>query len=166
MGGIGSTRWGWHTKRLTVESCFFLQVKPGGQVLGTAPVGTWRIDQVRLAGSLFLMLRDEQDGCRVRDQIEVSIWTPRFGGHSLFLLCPKCRKKFRKLFSPPRTASYRCRRCWNLAYESSQDAHRWDRGSLAAMMAPDLAAVGISMRQMEKFMRAEYKAQREAARQV
>jgi len=166
MGGVGSTRWGLHRKRLTLESCHFLQVKPGGQVLGTAPVGTWRIDQVRLAGSLFLFLQIEQDGWRVRDRIEVSPWGPRFGGQSLFLLCPKCRKKFRKLFSPPGTVSYRCRRCWNLAYESSQDAHRWDRGSLAAMMAPDLAAVGISMRQMEKFMRAEYKAQREAARRL
>lgn len=118
----------------------------------------------RRGETAFLVLRGERDGWTAEERIELQSWKPRFGGKAFWLLCPRCGRKCRKLFTPPGVARYQCRQCWGLTYESSQDAHRWDRGSAAAMMAPFFASQGISMREVEKAMRADFKAQREEQR--
>ena len=61
---------------------------------------------------------------------------------------------------------YRCRICWKLVYLSSQEAYRWDRGRVAPWLAAWFAARGITMREVEKVMSADFKAQREADRAI
>jgi len=163
MGGSGSGRWDGHRKARTVESCCYLSIV-GPSVKGTMPGGNWRIDHEKQGDTRFLVLRGNRDGWTAEVWIELLFWNPRFGGRSFWLLCPRCGRKCRKLYAPPGVADYRCRLCWRLSYESSQEAHRWDRGTAAAMLAPMYAAQGISMRQVEKAMRADFKAQREANR--
>jgi hypothetical protein len=126
------------------------------------PGGHWEGSFDKRDDLAFLILRGEKDGWQAKERIEVLFWRPRFGGKSLWLLCPGCGQKCRKLYTPPGVAKYRCRRCWKLAYTSSQEAHKWDRGAAAAMLAPMYAQQGISMRQVEKAMRANFKAQRAA----
>lgn len=161
MGGSGSTRWDGHRKALTVEECCCLEVRPGGQVGGTTPAGSWKIESETRDGMTYLVLRGYRDGWKAEEWIELLFWKPRFGGRSFLLLCPRCGRKCRKLYAPPNRADYRCRICWKLAYASSQEAHAWDRGTAAALLAPMYAAQGIPMREVEKAMRRESKARRE-----
>lgn len=160
MGGSGSGRWDGHRKARTVESCCCLSVQAGGSVGGSVPSGHWQGSFEKECGSEFIVLRGEKDGWKAEERIEVLFWRPQFGGKSLWLLCPGCGRKCRKVYAPPGVAKYRCRRCWKLAYESSQEAHRWDRGRAVGWLAPIFAAQGVSMRSVEKAMRADFKAQR------
>lgn len=160
MGGSGSGRWSGQRKKRTVESCCCISAQPGGKFSATVPGGTWRITIERQGDATYLVLRGERDGWTAEERIEMLSWKPRFGGKSFWLLCPRCGRKCRKLYTPPGVAKYQCRQCWGLAYESSQDAHRWDRGKAAAMLAPFFAREGVSMREVEKVMRRDFKEQR------
>jgi len=159
MGGSGSGRWDGHRKRRTVESCCCLAVMSGGNVSGTMPSGHWEGSFEKRDGLAFLVLRGEKDGWRAEESIEVLFWYPRLGGKSLWLLCPGCGRKCRKVYAPPGVAKYRCRRCWGLAYTSSQEAHRWDRGKFIGYLC---MATGRTPKEIEKEMRADFKAQRAA----
>lgn len=160
MGGSGSTRWDMHRKKRAVESCACIQVKAGGQVSMNTWGGSWRITHEKQGEDHYILLDGSLNGWSARCWIQIEFWKPRFGGRSFFLLCPGCGRKCRKLYTPPNHADYLCRVCWKLAYTSSQEAHRWDRGIAAAMLAPIYAAQGVSMREVEKAMRADFKAQR------
>jgi hypothetical protein len=108
----------------------------------------------------YLVMRGDRNGWKAEIWIQIEFWKPRFGGRSLFLLCPGCGRKCRKLYAPPEQAEYKCRICWKLAYRSSQEAHSFDRGTAAALLAPMCAAQGIRMRDVEKALRREAKARR------
>ena len=158
MGGSGSGRWNGHRKALAVESCYCIKVMPGGKVSATTAGGSWVIHIERQLDVDYLVLRGHWNGWKADVWIQVQYWRPRFGGQSLFLICPVCGRRCRKLYAPPKRVDYHCRICWKLAYASSQEAHKWDRGATAAMLAPMYAQEGISMRQVEKWMRAKGKA--------
>ena len=162
MGGSGSGRW--RLAARTVESCAYVEVKRRG-LLNAATWGIgWQIIRMSIVGQPCINLRTHYESGPPTDQfIGLSTWKPRFGGESIFLLCPTCGRRCRKLYAP-RPTDYRCRVCWKLAYISSQEAHKWDRGRVASWLAPWFAAQGISMREVEKAMRADFKAQREAIR--
>ena len=140
MGGSGSGRWDFHQKALTVEACYWIAVGPGGLkgMKGALPPGSWRADARIEADSLMLTLRGENAGWIAEQEIEVFSWRPRFGGSAYWLLCPCCGSKRRKLFTPPNTAQFKCRRCWGLTYVSCQEAHAFDRGIAARLLAPIL----------------------------
>ena len=125
--------------------------------------GTWQITRISVLGSPCIMLRIFHPIGEIQKIVTLSYWKPRFGGESVYLLCPTCGRKCRKIYAPS-GADYRCRICWKLAYISSQEAHKWDRGRTASLLAPLFAAEGISMREVEKTMRAEFKAMREEDR--
>ena len=93
--------------------------------------------------------------------VEVEEWHPHLGGSSWWFHCPACNRRCLKLYRPPGAYWFYCRRCHGLAYISSQEAHRWDRGAMIGMLC---AMTGASPREYEKEMRADFKAQREAAR--
>jgi len=145
-----------------VESCACLSIEPGGKLSGTFPSGTWRLESENEGETRFVVLRGERNGWKAEERIEILWWHPRFGGKSFWMLCPRCGRKRRKLFTPPDAAAYRCRQCWKLVYESSQTAHAWDRGTVAGLLAPMYAAKGYSMRQVEKMMRQDAKERRAA----
>ena len=109
MGGYGSTRWGWHSKRLTVQDCAVLDatrwtsqgiLAPGGCWVGNA-VGQFMHVGVR-AGSL----RYEVDTTDCREpwvrlyytltgtnqcldyKVGLTTTRPTFGGLCWWFVCP------------------------------------------------------------------------------
>jgi hypothetical protein len=153
MGGAGSGRWQCHTKKKTVESCACLAALPGGKITGTMPPGTWHMEIMEDGGAVFLVLRGERQGWQGEEQIRLQFWQPPMGGKAIWMLCPGCGRKCRKLFSPPGMARYRCARCWELAYTSSQEAHHWDRGAAAGVMAQVAMNMGCSLRDVAQVMK-------------
>ncbi len=152
MGGSGSGRWGGHCKRRTVESCQLVEVRPGGRIVGRFNEGAWRLSPMNEGDQLFLTLERNLNGRKVLQAIEVMPWSPPLGGRAFWLSCPLCRRNFRKLFAPPGQFDFRCRQCWGLAYQSSQEAHLWDRGFALALLAPILST-GIKPSDVERAMR-------------
>lgn len=159
MGGSGSTRWDGHRKKRAVESCACIQVR-GCQVSANTWGGSWLVTQEKQLDDHYIVLRGSWNGWKAEHWIQIEFWKPRFGGKALWLLCPGCGRKCRKLYAPPQMADYQCRACWKLAYQSSQTAHSFDRGFVAGLLAPMYAAKGYSMRQVEKVMRRDLKARR------
>ncbi len=143
-----------------MESCVCVQVLPGGAVSANVWGGTWKIRQEKQGDEFFVVLQGAMGGWKADVWIQIRFWEPRFGGRSLWLLCPGCGRKCRKLYAPPQLVDYQCRTCWKLAYQSSQTAHAFDRGIVAGLLAPMYAAKGYSMRQVEKVMRRDMKARR------
>jgi len=45
------------------------------------------------------------------------------GGYRTYFLCPRCGRRVRQLHMPPGETRFRCRTCYNLAYQS-QNEHR------------------------------------------
>ena len=45
----------------------------------------------------------------------------RFEGNRTWLRCPECRGNFFKLYKPPRSTVYACRRCHQLIYRQQRD---------------------------------------------
>ena len=169
MGGSGSTRWDGHRKRRSVENCQCMSIrdlKEAGILWSSKP--EWRWEGI-------LPEPEEWRDCTIPgcedcrpmvyvpfwdEYAHVEAWHPRFGGISWWFRCSKCDCRCLKLYRPYGQRWFYCRRCWELAYESSQDAHRWDRGIAAAFLAPLYATCGVSMREVERMMRADFKAQR------
>jgi len=147
----------------TVESCAYIEALPHGKINATTWGGRWQIIRTEIMGHPCIVLRIFYYPGQTDRIVSLFHWKPRFGGKAVFLLCPRCGRKCRKIYAPVGD-DYRCRICWKLAYVSSQEAHRWDRGRVASWLAPIFAAQGISMREVERAMRADFKAQREADR--
>lgn len=154
MGGSGSGRWGGVQTRRTVEGCYFLKFGPGGRLTGSLEGGAqWTTWIERMDDDMVLHLRGEKGGWATEQQIEVVFWEPRFGGKAFWLLCPCCGSKRRALYAPPGKARFWCRKCWGLTYQSCQEAHAWDRGVAASMLAPIARKAGLSLTEVGRALR-------------
>jgi hypothetical protein len=154
MGGIGSTCWLGHRKKTTVEACLVLdlscvgrelRLSTGGRRSGTLtwvqpktgePLATCRFDADttdRLRASLTLHYQQPGGGpMRLHERLTTMV--PRFGGLQWLGYCPQgCGRRTRKLYLPPGELTFACRICHSLTYKSCQQAHRFDRGSYAAV---------------------------------
>lgn len=139
MGGMGSGRWGWHQKKVPVEAVpYFLKIGPKGGMEGFMPPGRWTTDMKREGGIIVMVLRGEHHGWERVEEIELAFWKPRFGGKAVWMLCPCCGRRCRKLYAPD-GKPFRCRLCYRLTYASVQEAHAFDRG-VAAMILGGIAA--------------------------
>ena len=54
------------------------------------------------------------------EYIEIEKTFPNFGGERLWLKCPGCDRRDRKLYSPPSETHFRCRKCYDLMYQSQE----------------------------------------------
>ncbi len=92
MGGYRSSRWGPWPRKITVEACAV-------------------VDALHWA----------HQGSSQRDPSTIQLTrTPcHYGGQRPWFICPAsaCARRVRKLYRPPEEWEYRCRRCWDLAYE-------------------------------------------------
>jgi hypothetical protein len=142
MGGYGSGRRGYHTKKNTVEECRQLDVgrfhREGmirrGQ--GWSGLWAWWNDEGKQTASIGLAATERgvtlQYTIRWRDrepeemnyQVPV-VWTPcNLGGERPWFLCPerRCGCRVAKLYLPPSSARYfLCRHCHDLSYRSRQE---------------------------------------------
>ena len=56
--------------------------------------------------------------------IPIRATRPHFGGERLWLVCP-CDRKVRILYRPAHRATWACRTCWGLTYESRRLHRNW-----------------------------------------
>jgi hypothetical protein len=54
------------------------------------------------------------------EHIELEKTFPYFGGQRYWMQCPGCFKRVRKIYSPPHKTHFRCRKCYDLMYQSQE----------------------------------------------
>jgi len=168
MGGSGSTRWDGHRKRLAVEFCYCVSIrglKEAG-ILRSKPRGwRWRGILPEPESHDGRVASEGNDWPRVQlpgdDWVAVEEWRPRYGGASWWFHCSKCDRRCLRLYRPPGQHWFYCRQCWGLAYISSQEAHKWDRGAFVGILC---ALTGANPRELEQAMRADFRSQRASDR--
>ena len=153
MGGYGSgLAWG-ATPKTCVEECYSLNVdqlrKAGiiphwGTWCNKAHGWVWKSSSGERLASVGLEVRALNDDARsltVRysvngEPVELEVWldsTPQhFGGSRWWFTCPlllrgvPCRRRVGRLYLPPGGRYFGCRHCYDLTYESAQEAHKFD----------------------------------------
>jgi hypothetical protein len=150
MGGYGSTRWGFHSKKDTVDSSRMLSIfdfkregllNPDQRCTG---IWTWRNAVTNeKSASMGFEINTLNKPAWVRVHYTITRWsgekqdydykillptTPcNFGGVRYWFMCPLlingrfCRRRVGKLYLPPGGQYYGCRHCYDLTYESSQE---------------------------------------------
>ena len=148
MGGIGSGNWyRWQGKKATVEESLTVamrdfrgQIHPhsSGVLTWVWPSGKQASVGYRVAWEEWLTItlryswRDRED---IEIPIRVQTTPTQFGGERRWFTCPlvaddaACDRRVGKLYLPPGGKYFGCRKCHNLAYRSSQEAHRSERGT-------------------------------------
>lgn len=153
MGGYGSTRWGWHTKKHTVECCRTISVfdlnregileqgawRSGGWTWSNAHTGerTASIGYEFNASDRSWFFRvyytitgwdgDKQD---FDYRIPLETTDCNLGGIRWWFICPLsvngrvCRRRVAKLYLPPGGRHFGCRHCHDLTYCSSQESDK------------------------------------------
>ncbi len=146
MGGDGSTRWDWHCKARTVESCVSISTtKPREQschnigVVTPKKVGlVWRCGLDAQRDGLFELIGAEGDWPRLGvtmctrgtnannrywQTIFLESMTLPLGGKRFWFVCPDCKRRTAFLYLPPNASHFGCRVCYHLTYRSSQECH-------------------------------------------
>lgn len=137
MGGYGSGRWNWHSKKTVVEDCLALSIS---EVVGHAlprmvfekrinwagSISWRRVRTGEVVSSVGYQLLFDDDGTRLvldykstyRDGTQqfwnypVSLVTTpcNYGGLRWWFECPGCGRRAGKLFIPPQSGQFACRR--------------------------------------------------------
>ena len=155
MGGYGSTRWGEHRKKTTVEQCLVLDAWKLARdgLLGVTPAAgslrwtrTATGEEVASVGFrrealgdalVFRVLFATTRRTGEREEVDQAIplrTTPTPRGRAWWwFACPllvegrACGRRVRMLYLPPRSRYFGCRRCHDLTYRSCQQSHQSDR---------------------------------------
>ena len=133
MGGRGSGNW-WRSGRATCESYSAISISylRANDLLrpGRSATLTWsRCGEVTgsihvefLPAGLLLVYRtqrhNEETWTDIREIIPWAASDQHFGGRRLWFSCLSCQKRCGVLYGG---RHYRCRKCWNLAYESQRE---------------------------------------------
>ena len=145
MGGYGSTRWGWHQTKATVEQCisiditylyrqkigkraFEAQDKVFGALYWThgSSMGyelTWTHGSPALLLSFGYTTEGGQQQKKVQ-WLSIVASECNYGSVRYWFTCPQCQQRARKVYM--RGLTFACRKCHNLTYASSQEAHQYD----------------------------------------
>lgn len=145
MGGLGSSRWQWHTKKTTVEECFRLSIYSLKSYLQPGISGTLysRIGNRAIAGIGFHVLGKEKPRSirfshlagmvskLSEDTISLVNLTSTplpWGGERYWFVCPTdgCQRRIAWLYLPPHEKNFGCRHCYDLSYQSQQE-NQWQR---------------------------------------
>lgn len=157
MGGYGSSRWGWHTKKTTVEDCLAFALS---DLLAGAAWGglTWKWGeretssisyQVERSDSgqpwrVVLSYRLKANGEDIREPIAITQTLTPWGSRRYWFVCPlvidgqACGRRARKLYLPPGGRYFGCRHCYRLSYQARQEYR--PLAFLASILTPDLMA--------------------------
>lgn len=170
MGGYGSGRGSWGSRPVR-EECLTLdsyRMQTDG-VVSTKRRGswcgslTWR-DPVTQEVTAWLTLNAnaeqgwiqlqykkttfEGEVKHIDDRIHLETIGTNFGGSRYLFRCPNCSRRYAMLYLPPGGLYFRCRRCYNLIYQSSNDSRRFD--GLVRLLAGD---TGLSSRQVKRSLK-------------
>lgn len=126
MGGYGSGRWGWHTKKALTDDMRALDVRKihkAGCLLSGAHLWQWLENGEQVAsigfeakpGRLVLKYNAGTGGKRQSYEYPVFLdWTEcNYGGRRPWFLCPNCGRRVAKLYGG---THFLCRKCHGLAY--------------------------------------------------
>lgn len=157
MGGYGSTRWGWHNKKLAVEDChklpmkiihsFMLKGRWWGKVTWSRdgePIGniSYRVVGNEEPESLRLIYTITKHDTKEKKDFDYPIQlttTPLpWGGQRYWFICPavRCGRRVSVLYLAPGGEYFACRHCYHLSYQSRQEGYQ-DRlfyGHMAGLM--------------------------------
>ena len=145
MGGYGSTRWGWHDKRQTVEDCRRLQMGVfhaallRGQRMGSviwsrdgkriSDIG-YRVSGEDLPEALHLKYTLTKHTTGEKKPLEYTVRLSHsplpWGGVRLWFLCPArgCGRRVWALYLAPGGEIFACRHCYRLSYRSRQEGYQ------------------------------------------
>jgi hypothetical protein len=149
MGGYGSTRWLWHTKKTAVENCHKLTIFSFKHCLRSGYVGsiTWYRGERKTGNIGYRVLGGEnptavklfytitwQSGEKTDVDYEVRLTTTPlpWGGVRYWFICPlvksgiPCNRRIGCLYLPPSGDYFGCRHCYELTYRSCQESHQFD----------------------------------------
>jgi hypothetical protein len=166
MGGIGSTRWAWHRKKIQVEQCLKLKIsdlKPNLRVGAKASITWMEKDNmvanigIHIKGSIYpeviwlryYLIKEGREREKVGYPVYLQTTPLPWGGHRYWFSCPMtpqgkgCGRRVAYLYLPLGYSYFSCRHCYDLTYKSSQEAHMFDH--LHKMVA-------VSMRNLHPFM--------------
>jgi hypothetical protein len=147
MGGLSSGNWWrWQGKKSTVEESLVVGMKDLRKRLfaGAAGTLTWTWAGggkssigYYVTGSvdwptvhLHYRWRDTED---VNIAVDLGATPTQFNGERWWFLCPlivrgiACNRRAGKLYLPPGAKYFGCRKCHDLTYRSSQEAHQSER---------------------------------------
>jgi hypothetical protein len=151
MGGYGSGRWCWHTKKDVVEDCRVLDVNrwtcEGVLREEVHRFGEWKWwnaatgEETSLFGyevntidMAFPWVRLYYAFTRTHEHMDYKIrlrtTRPTFGGLPWWFTCPllrlgkSCNHRVSKLYLPPSGRYYGCRHCYDLTYQSCQESDK------------------------------------------
>lgn len=122
MGACGSTRWGGHKKKLTVEASFGIDIEKFCPHLRAKRFGRFRYESSH-GGWVLVTLSPHSieigyvsNARRRRQRADLA----RGAGNRLYVRCPKCGRCARRLFLPPGGNTFACRVCHHLTHCSTQ----------------------------------------------
>lgn len=164
MGGPGSTRWGEHTKKRTIEECVVLEANRLVKAIGrenlnrpyecSGIIGQQfyfefvnREDDEPL---LILEIPQRASNTAIKEQDILFISSPgTAGGVRWWFVCPRCERQVGKFYLPPDETAFACRSCHKLSYKSAQTAHKYDR------LNSDFKEMGASLVLLKKAEKAQ-----------
>ncbi len=142
MGGSGSTRWAYHSKKIQVEECVKLDLaklkcwmRPGysgslnwyiGErrlgTIGLQVLGTGRPTHMRL---YYTITKQSKNKIECDYQVTFTSTPLPWGGNRNWFICPLigCHNRVRILYLPPGGRYFGCRKCYDLTYQSCQEQH-------------------------------------------
>ena len=84
---------------------------------------------------------------QVKEAISLSRQKTNFGGSRFLFLCPGCSTRTAKLYVPSGGIYFRCRTCYRLTYQSSNDSHKFD-----AMFVQFAKTSGVPLSQVKNIL--------------
>lgn len=145
MGGYGSTRWDYHTKKLIVEECLQISIfkfkkylKPGliasiewkNNIFGIYDfnlivIGSEHPSSIQIS---YYLGNHKKDEIKIKYSIQLSTSALSWGGVRYWFICPVigCGRRVGVLYLPLGGKYFGCRHCYRLTYKSSQEQHMYE----------------------------------------
>lgn len=151
MGGYGSGRWAWHSKKTAVEECRALDIAgwselawgenwhgavnwyKGERQTASISYEVNTLDRARPWVQLFYTFT--RTGAQFDYRVTLQTTRPHYGGWRWWFTCPRCDRRVRKLYLPPGRTHFGCRHCYDLTYRSCQESDK--RLSALRRLPPD-----------------------------
>ncbi len=136
MGGYGSGRWGWHSKKRTTDSCLSFDIaklyrkgllRPNTTASCTSTWSSGSSISFELhtgATDGYAKMLYSYKGGSMHYPVQIATTVPRFGGLRWWWLCPWCHRRARYLYLNPRNGRFECRLCCGLTYRSAQEHNK------------------------------------------